>query len=188
MITAYIDFKSLDCFLAIDPILRLAKDCRVNVSWQPFRTRERALPTQIASESVTQSHHRVRTESERRLQRHYASLRGLDIDTSRAQVDTSAALHWLAGLEGDSSLFVKRAFSAHWIDQTDINDSTVLQQLTADCGLSTQQEAINLDSLEREAEARGLFDAPTFFIEEHMFMGRAHTPLMRQLLTDMDCH
>jgi hypothetical protein len=25
MITAYIDFKSLDCFLAIDPILRLAK-------------------------------------------------------------------------------------------------------------------------------------------------------------------
>ena len=61
MITAYIDFKSLDCFLAIDPILRLAKDCRVNVSWQPFRTRERALPTQIASESVTQNHHRVRT-------------------------------------------------------------------------------------------------------------------------------
>jgi 2-hydroxychromene-2-carboxylate isomerase len=103
-------------------------------------------------------------------------------------VDTSAALHWLAGLEGDSSLFVKRAFSAHWIDQTDINDSTVLQQLTADCGLSTRQEAINLDSLEREAEARGLFDAPTFFIEEYMFMGRAHIPLMRQLLTNMDCH
>ncbi|UZP73926.1 hypothetical protein E0F26_03830 [Candidatus Paraluminiphilus aquimaris] len=188
MITAYIDFKSLDCFLALDPILRLAEDCRVNVSWQPFRTKERALPTQVASESVTQSHHHVRTESERHLQRHYADIRGLNIDPSRAQVDTSAALRWLAGLEGDSSLFVKRAFSAHWIDQTDINDSAVLQELTADCGLSIRQEAIDLDSLESQAVARGLFDAPTFFIEEHMFMGRAHIPLMRQLLTDMDCH
>ena len=188
MITAYIDFKSLDCFLAIDPILRLAEDCRVNVSWQPFRTKERALPTQVASESVTQSHHRVRTDSERRLQRHYASLRGFDIDPRRGQVDTSAALRWLAGLEGDSSLFVKRAFSAHWIDQIDINDSAILQRLTADCGLSIRQDAINLDSLESEAEARGLFDAPTFLIEEHMFMGRAHIPLMSQLLTDIDCH
>ena len=80
MITAYIDFKSLDCFLAISPILKLADDCETPVSWQPYRSKERALPTQVASESVTQTHHRVRAESERRLQQHYARLRGLDID------------------------------------------------------------------------------------------------------------
>ena len=48
MITAYIDFKSLDCFLALDPILRLAEDCRVNVSGKPYRNRERATNTQVA--------------------------------------------------------------------------------------------------------------------------------------------
>ena len=52
MITAYIDFKSLDCFLAIEPILKLAADCETPVSWQPFRSKERALPTRsLANQS-----------------------------------------------------------------------------------------------------------------------------------------
>ena len=49
MITAYIDFKSLDCFLAISPILELADDCETPVSWKPYRSTERALPTQVAN-------------------------------------------------------------------------------------------------------------------------------------------
>ena len=186
MITAYIDFRSLDCFLAISPILKLADDCVTPVSWRPYRSKERALPTQVASESVTQTHHRVRAKSERRLQQHYARLRGLDIDPSRGQIDGSTALGWLASLEGDTSSFVSRLFTAHWIEHTDINDPTFLEALTATCGLKRICSTVDLDSIEREAEERGLFDAPTFFIEGQMFMGRAHIPLMRQLLTDGD--
>ena len=184
MIIAYIDLKSLDCFLAVSPILKLADDCKTPVSWQPYRSKERALPTQVANESVTQTHHRVRRESEHRLQQHYAKLRGLDIDPSRGQIDTSVALRWLAGLEGDASSFVTRLFTAHWIDRTNINDLTFLQELTTECGLRRTWDAVDLSSIEREAEERGLFDAPTFFIEGQMFMGRAHIPLMRQLLAD----
>ena len=188
MITAYIDFKSLECFLAIDPILKLAAVCRTPVSWQPYRSKERALPTQVASESVTQTHHRVRAESERRLQQHYARLRGLDIDPSRGKIDTSAALEWLANLEGDTSSFISRLFTAHWIDHTDINDPTFLKELTAQCGLRRTVDAVDLSSIEREAEDKGLFDAPTFFIDGQMFMGRAHIPLMQQLLADRCDH
>ena len=184
MITAYIDFRSLDCFLAINPILKLADECEKRVRWQPYRSNERALPTQVADESATQTHHRVRAESERRLQRHYARLRELDIDPSRGQIDTSTALGWLASLEGDTSSFVSRLFTAHWIEHTDINDPTFLEALTACCGLTRIRSAVDLDSIEREAEERGLFDAPTFFIEGQMFMGRAHIPLMRRLLAD----
>ena len=182
MITAYIDFKSLDCFLAVSPILKLAADCETPVTWQPYRSKQRALPTQVASELVTQTHHRVRAESERRLQQHYAELRGLDIDPSRGQMDTSDALRWLACLEGDASSFVSSLFTAHWIDHRDINDPFFLERITADCGLTRTQDIVDLDSLERAAEAKGLFDAPTFFIEGQMFVGRAHIPLMRQLL------
>jgi len=184
MITAYIDFKSLDCFLAINPILDLAADCGTQVNWRPYRSKKRALPTQVASESVTQTHHRVRRESERRLQQHYARLRGLDIDPSRGQIDTSAALGWLASLEGDTSSFVSRLFAVHWIDDTDVNDPTFLEELTAQCGLSRTRDVVDLSSIEREAEEKGLFDAPTFFIEGEMFMGRAHIPLMQQLLAE----
>ena len=182
MITSYIDLKSLDCFLAIGPILKLADDCETPVSWQPYRSKERALPTQVANESITQTHHRVRAESERRLQQHYARLRGLDIDPSRGQIDTSAALGWLASLDGDTSSFVSRLFAAHWTDHTDINDPTFLEELTTKCGLRRTGGAVDLSSIEREAEEKGLFDAPTFVIEGEMFMGRAHIPLMRQLL------
>ena len=184
MITAYIDFKSLDCFLAVSPILKLAADCGTPVIWRPYRSKERALPTQVANESVTQTHHRVRRESEHRLQQHYAKLRGLDIDPSRGQIDTSVALRWLAGLEGDTSSCVSRLFTSHWIEHTDINDPTFLEALTANCGLTRLGSDVDLDSIEREAEERGLFDAPTFFIGGQMFMGRAHIPLMRQLLAD----
>ena len=183
MITAYIDFKSLDCLLAVSPILKLAADRGILVSWQPYRSKERALPTQVASESVTQTHHRVRAESERRLQQHYARSRGLDVDPSDGQIDTSAALEWLASLEGDTSLFVSRLFTAHWTDHIDINDPTFLEVLTAECGLIRMRSTVDLDSIEHEAEERGLFDVPTFFIEGQMFMGRAHIPLMLQLLT-----
>jgi 2-hydroxychromene-2-carboxylate isomerase len=103
-------------------------------------------------------------------------------------VDTSDALRWLANLEGDTSLFVSRLFSAHWIDHADINDPKFLEQLTDEFGLMRTQDTVDLASIELEAEAQGLFDVPTFFIEGHMFMGRAHIPLMRQLLTDTDCH
>ena len=182
MITAYIDFKSLDCFLAVGPILKLADDCGTPVSWQPYRSKERALPTQVANESVTQTHHRVRAESERRLQQHYARLRGLVIDPSRGKIDTSAALEWLANLEDDTSSFISRLFTAHWIDRTDINDPTFLEEITANCGLTRMHSTVDLVSIEREAEEKGLFDAPTLFLEGQMFMGRAHIPLMRQLL------
>ena len=185
MITAYIDFQSLDCLLAMGPILQLAADCGTPISCQPYRSKERALPTQVISESVTKTHHRVRAESERRLQQHYADLRGLDIDPSRGQMDTSAALRWLASLEGDTSSFVSTLFAAHWIDHIDINNPTFLEEITANCGLTRMRIAVDLDSIEREAEEKGLFDAPTFFIKGHMFTGRAHIPLMRQLLTDV---
>ena len=188
MITAHIDFKSLDCFLAINPILVLAADCGTQVNWRPYRSKARALPTQVVNKTVTHTHHRVRAESERRVQQHYAELRGLDIDLSRGQMDTSDALRWLASLEGDTSSFVSRLFTAHWIDQTDINAPKFLEQLTDEFGLMRTQDTVDLASIELEAEAQGLFDAPTFFIEGHMFMGRAHIPLMRQLLTDTDCH
>ena len=183
MITAFIDFKSLECFLAINPILKLAADCSTAVIWQPYRSKERALPTQVVSESVTQTHHRVRAESESRLHQKYATLRGLDIDPSRGHVDTDDALLWLATVEGDSSSFVSRLFAAHWIDHTDINDPTFLEELMANRGLTRIGNTVDLDSIERQAEEKGVFDAPTFFIEEQMFMGRAHIPLMRQLLT-----
>ena len=52
MIKAYIDFKSLECFLAIESIIALAKEFGVAIDWQPFSSRPRALPTQVCDETI----------------------------------------------------------------------------------------------------------------------------------------
>ncbi|MDA8590977.1 DsbA family protein [Luminiphilus sp.] len=182
MIIAYIDFKSLDCYLALDPLVALAQDCNVTIDWRPFVSRERALPTQVDDEYVTRAHQRTRAESELKLQAHYTSLRGLDVTPQRCHVDTDQALARLSRIEGDQTEFVLRCFDAHWRAQQDINNAEWLDKTVADCGLSLRESSIDLDVLQAEAEEAGLFDAPTCVIDGQLFMGRAHLPLMRRLL------
>ena len=182
MIIAYIDFKSLDCYLALDPLVALAQDCNVTIDWRPFVSRERALPTQVDDEYVTRAHQRTRAESELKLQAHYTSLRGLDVTPQRCHVDTDQALARLSRIEGDQTEFVVRCFDAHWRAQQDINNAEWLDKTVADCGLSLRESSIDLDLLQAEAEEAGLFDAPTCVIDGQLFMGRAHLPLMRRLL------
>ncbi|MDB2623351.1 DsbA family protein [Luminiphilus sp.] len=182
MIIAYIDFKSLDCYLALDPLVALAQDCNVTIDWRPFVSRERALPTQVDDEYVTRAHQRTRAESELKLQAHYTSLRGLDVTPQRCHVDTDQALARLSRIEGDQTEFVVRCFDAHWRAQQDINNAEWLDKTVADCGLSLRESSIDLDVLQAEAEEAGLFYAPTCVIDGQLFMGRAHLPLMRRLL------
>lgn len=182
MIIAYIDFKSLDCYLALDPLVALAQDCNVTIDWRPFVSRERALPTQVDDEDVTHTHHRTRAESELKLQAHYTGLRGLDVTPQRCHVDTDQALARLSRIEGDQTEFVVRCFDAHWRAQQDINNAEWLDKTVADCGLSLRESSPDLDVLQTEAEEAGLFDAPTCVIDGQLFMGRAHLPLMRRLL------
>ncbi|MDA9836626.1 DsbA family protein [Luminiphilus sp.] len=182
MIIAYIDFKSLDCYLALDPLVALAQDCNVRIDWRPFVSSERALPTQVDDEYVTRAHQRTRAESELKLQAHYTSLRGLDVTPQRCHVDTDQALARLSRIEGDQTEFVVRCFDAHWRAQQDINNVEWLDKTVADCGLSLRESSIDLDVLQAEAEEAGLFDAPTCVIDGQLFMGRAHLPLMRRLL------
>ena len=182
MIIAYIDFKSLDCYLALDPLVALAQDCNVSIDWRPFVSRERALPTQVDDEYVTRAHQRTRAESELKLQAHYTGLRGLDVTPQRCHVDTDQALARLSRVEGDQTEFVVRCFDAHWRAQQDINNVEWLDKTVADCGVSLRESSPDLDVLQAEAEEAGLFDAPTCVIDGQLFMGRAHLPLMRRLL------
>ena len=182
MIIAYIDFKSLDCYLALDPLVKLAQDCTAAIDWRPFVSQERALPTQVDDADVTHTHQRTRAESELKLQVHYAGLREIDVTPQRRHVDTDQALITLSRIEGDQTEFVLRCFDAHWRVQQDINNAEWLDKTVADCGVSLRESSRDLDVLQAEAEEAGLFDAPTCVIDGQLFMGRAHLPLMRRLL------
>ena len=133
MIIAYIDFKSLDCYLAVDPLVALAQDCNVSIDWRPFVSRERALPTQVDDEDVTYTHHRTRADSELKLQVHYTGLRGLDVTPQRRHIDTDQALITLSRIEGDQTEFVVRCFDARWRGHQDITNGQWIVKTVAVC-------------------------------------------------------
>jgi 2-hydroxychromene-2-carboxylate isomerase len=182
MIRAYIDFKSLECFLAIEPIIALAKEFGVAIDWQPFSSRPRALPTQVDDETVTQTHHRVRAESEHRLRLHYASVRGYKITTEPSTQDSTKALMRLSQISGDRTEFVKQAFEACWLQNKNLDDTHLLDQICLQASVVHNTTKNDLEESQKAAEEAGLFDAPTFAIDEQLFMGRAHIPWMRELL------
>ena len=182
MIKAYIDFKSLECFLAIEPVIALAEELGVAIDWQPFSSRPRALPTQVDDETVTQTHHRVRAESEHRLRHLYASVRGYEIPSECATKDSTEALARLNQITGDRTAFVKRAFEACWLEHQNLDDASLLDQICLSESAVYDPTKNDLEENQVIAEEAGLFDAPTFIIDGQLFMGRAHIPWMRELL------
>ena len=182
MIKAYIDFKSLECFLAIEPIIALAEEFGVGIDWQPFSSRPRALPTQVDDETVTQTHHRVRAESEHRLRHLYASVRGYKIPSDSATKDSTRALIRLNQITGDRTAFVKQAFEASWLENRNLDDANLLDQICMTASAAFDPAKNDLENVQTIAEEAGLFDAPTFVIAGQLFMGRAHIPWMRELL------
>lgn len=185
MIKAYIDFKSLECFLAIDPVIALAGEFGFTIDWTPFSSHPRALPTKVANESVTQTHHRVRAASEHRLRHHYATVRGFDVKDISATQDSTKALIRLNQIPGDRTEFVKQAFEACWLRDLDLNNSELLDEICANSSVKHDSTKVDFSKTQTLAEEAGLFDAPTFVINGQLFMGRAHIPWMRQLLTDI---
>jgi len=182
MIKAYIDFKSLECFLAIQPMIALAEEFGVAIDWQPFSSRPRALPTQVDDETVTQTHHRVRAESEHRLRHLYASVRGYKIPSESATEDSTEALVRLNQITGDRTAFVKQAFEACWLKNQNLDDTHLLDQICLSASAVYDPTKDDLEETQAIAEEAGLFDAPTFIIDGQLFMGRAHIPWMRELL------
>lgn len=182
MIKAYIDFKSLECFLAIEPIIALAEEFGVAIDWQPFASRPRALPTQVEDETVTQTHHRVRAESEHRLRLRYISVRGYKIPEEPATTDSTNALNRLNQITGNRTEFVKQAFEACWLENQNLDDTHLLDLICRKASTAYEPRKDDLDEIQAMAEEAGLFDAPTFVIDGQLFMGRAHIPWMRELL------
>lgn len=182
MIKAYIDFTSLECFLAIEPIIALAEEFGVGIDWQPFSSRPRALPTQVEDETVTQTHHRVRAESEHRLRHHYAQIRGYEIVEKPLTKDSTKALVRLNQITGDRTAFVKQAFEACWLENQNLDDANLIDHICRTASAVFDPSKDGLAEIQATAEEAGLFDAPTFVIDGQLFMGRAHMSWMRELL------
>lgn len=101
----------------------------------------------------------------------------------------------LAFIAQDSGVFEpihQALFAAAWEQALDINDDAVLGRIITDAGASADdllQQVVSDDVKTRlrdnteEAIARGVFGAPTFFVDEEMYFGNDRLQFVRAALS-----
>jgi len=187
MLTVFIDFKSPASYLAMNPVLALAERGQVAVDWKPFRTVERAIPTVTDNASVAQMHRKVRAASRRAIHQKYAAHQGIALRFPEPPGNTDLALGVLTMIDGDRLSFIQAAFAAYWTDHADLNDAAVLSALmsgTVQKGFDLDRQVV-LDVLETsqmQAEEKGVVEAPAFFIQDQLFIGREHLPWIEEII------
>ena len=188
-LTVYIDFKSPHAYLALKPTLALldedwASDAELQIDWRPFAVKAPAPPAaRKADETVSERHFRVRDEYNRATLHKYADIQGIEMSFPEQGVSTDLALATLANIDGDRSGFVAAAFNALWRDGGDLNDPEVLARLSADVPAPENVAGI-LAAAHEAADEDGVIEAPAYVVDEALFIGRAHLPWIRQILSD----
>ena len=88
-------------------------------------------------------------------------------------------------------IYLKAVFSAHWVEQKNLNDPAVLMATLAAAGFEPAAmqalvaEPAVKDALRANTEgavARGVFGAPTLFVDETMFFGQDRLDFVREAL------
>ena len=95
--------------------------------------------------------------------------------------------------EGFLEAYSNAVFHAMWVDGKNMGDPKVVEQVLRDAGLpagqimeATQDAAVKdlLKKATEEANARGLFGAPTLFVGDRMFFGQDRVQFLEEYLME----
>lgn len=185
MLTVYIDFKSPASYLAIMPTLALSERLGIGVNWRPFETAELEIPGMNGNNAVGESHRKVRSQSRRAIHMKYAAVQGVELRFPEMPGATGLALGVLAGLKGDPLNYIRAAFDAYWTGHANLDDPDTVAALLIGSGYetgnldgNTSREA--LAQAQAVAEEQGVFEAPTYVLDDQLFIGREHLPWIEE--------
>jgi len=186
MMDIYIDFKSPAAFLALKPTIAFLAARQQVAQWHPYRVVTREVPDKGTSETVAESHKRVRAESRRRIFLKYADVQGVTMRFPDRRIGTDLALGVLAEIAGDRLPYITACFEAYWTDNADLDDEATVCALLRHCAVAHNGDVSgardNLETALDLADAAGVVDAPGYIVHETMFIGREHLPWIGEIL------
>lgn len=184
-LTVGIDIKSPECYLALEPTRALVRASGVDVDWLPVVTS----PSRPAPDGDDRgSRHKRHRAAYRAMDlARYARVAGLAIrDPERAPDSTLAGMAMLAAkAHSDHALqgFLDRAFERYWNAELDLEDRGALRTILEAVGVTHLAEnAAGFQALQASLREAGLFTAPAYLVENEVFNGRAHLPMIRWIL------
>lgn len=196
-LTVCIDFKNPLAYLAKDPSYVLQQQHAIAIDWQPLLA-ARMLPPQAASKDDNrgQRHRRYRAEYMAADILRYAEIKGLQLNDIYTETDSSLAgigLLWVKQQAGEAQhRYIDLVFERFWRGELDIESLQAMTALLQECGATTQGlpgyvsgvGRSQFDQLQIELRQAGVFNVPAYLIEDEIFYGRQHLPMISWILSD----
>jgi 2-hydroxychromene-2-carboxylate isomerase len=199
-IKIYSDYKSPYAYLAKDLAYELERETGVRLDWLPYTL---DIPAYLGSAKVDaaggvleesrNAHQWRRVKYSYMDCRREANRRGLTIRGPRKIFDSSLANIGMLYAKQHDVLrdYHDCVFERFWKRELDIESPAALAAVLAECGADTADFAAflagdgrrQLQDIQREAEAAGVFGVPSFLLEDgDLYWGREHLPRIRELL------
>jgi 2-hydroxychromene-2-carboxylate isomerase len=196
----YSDYKSPYAYLAKDLIHELEWQTGAHLEWLPYTL---DIPAYLGKAKVDAGRNVLEENRNahqwRRVKYSYmdcrreANRRGLTIRGPRKIFDSSCANIGMlyAKRHGVFRGYHDRVFERFWKRELDIENADALAAVLKECGAETAEfpaflasEGLSqLDTVQREAEAAGVFGVPSFLLEDgDLYWGREHLPRLREIL------
>lgn len=189
-----VDVKHPLACLAIKPVRALAEELGIDVDWLPFPAPGLKPPPQGDDRGGRHRRHRAGYQAEE-IQR-YAGVQGLVIREPFRDGDTTPAAlaHlWLRERSPERvPEFLETLFRGYWEGSLNCGDRHAVATLLEEQGLNPEDFGsfargpgpAALTDLRDRLVAAGIFAVPSLAAAGEVFVGRAHLPLVRRLLTE----
>lgn len=194
-----VDVKHPQAYLALAPVRALAEELGIDVDWLPFPSQALKPPPALISPQAPADdrgtrHRRLRAEYWRSEIARYAEVQGIVIDDPFRQGESTAAslAHlWLRSRAPEAVPgFLERTFADYWRGDLDAgNVDAVADRLQAfdadrDAFLAFARDSgeAELTDLRSRLVSAGVFTVPSLIVENEVFVGRAHLPMVRWVL------
>jgi 2-hydroxychromene-2-carboxylate isomerase len=199
-IKIYSDYKSPYAYLAKDLAYALERETGARLNWLPYTL---DIPAYLGSAKVDaaggvleesrNAHQWRRVKYSYMDCRREANRRGLTIRGPRKIFDSSLANIGMLYAKRNGVLrdYHDCVFDRFWKRELDIESPAALAAVLSECGADTADFASflgddgrrQLQDIQREAEAAGVFGVPSFLLEDgDLYWGREHLPRIRELL------
>jgi 2-hydroxychromene-2-carboxylate isomerase len=194
-LTVAIDFKSPSAFLAAAPTRTVAHQAGVAVDWQPFLVSSSKDHGAGSESSRGARHRRLRADYMDRDAMRYAAGQGLTLRNLHRQTDSSLAAVGLLWMRRESpklaDAYVRQVFERYWREELKIEDQDALRALLAEIGAPTAEFTAYLRGdgraelvrLQSELLKAGIFEVPSYLLDDQIYVGRQHLPLIGATLS-----
>lgn len=191
-----VDVRHPLSYLAFRPVCALAAELGLSIDWLPFPVPPLApLPAVDAEGSRGSRHRRWRAENTEQEIARYAAVQGLDLKNIHRSSDSTLAalgLFKLRGIAADlRGSYLERVFEGYWQETLDIEDPAAIRRVLEDLGVESRRvtdfasDAARAELVQLRARlvAAGIFAVPSLVAGGEVFVGRAHLPLVKRILT-----